>query len=109
MIPYLETGRDLETECLKVLAEKHNCTPLFYYRYVDDTILWKKKHLNLVLEVFNSYNSHLQFTHETEINNSIAFLDLSLSIGNNKIITNWYQKPICSGRILNYNVILFVI
>ena len=39
MIPYLETGRDLETECLKVLAEKHNCTPLFYYRYVDDTIL----------------------------------------------------------------------
>ena len=58
---------DLQTECLKILTENHNCTPLFYYRYVDDTILSiKKGQINIVLDVFNSYNSDLKFTHETE-------------------------------------------
>ena len=95
----------LETECLKILIEKHNRIPLFYYRYVDDIILCtKKEQQNTALEVFNSYIiSHLKFTRETEMNNSIAFLDLSLSIDTNKIKTNWYQKPTLSGSVLNYH------
>ena len=37
------------------------------------------------------------------MNDSIAFQDLSLSIDNNKIKTNQYQKPTCSGSVLNYH------
>ena len=29
-------------------------------------------------------------------------LDLNIKIENNKIITNWYRKPIWSGRYLNF-------
>ena len=30
---------DLENDCLRILKDKHNCSPLFYYTFVDDTIL----------------------------------------------------------------------
>ncbi|XP_043479904.1 uncharacterized protein LOC122509736 [Leptopilina heterotoma] len=94
---------DLETECLKELKEKHDCVPLFYFRYVDDTILAvKKEHVNLVVDTFNSYNQKLQFTVEKEKEYSIKFLDLNLVRDNNKIITNWYQKPTSSDRLINY-------
>ena len=94
---------DLEENCLNILRNNHNCIPLFYFRYVDDTILCvNKDHVDLVLEVFNNYNNHLKFTHELEDNNIINFLDVSLIRDNNKIITNWYQKPMCSGRLLNF-------
>ena len=69
---------NLETNCLHELKDKHNCTPLFNYRYVDDTILCiKSYHIDLFLKVFNNYNPHLKFTHEIETDNSINFLDLT--------------------------------
>ena len=39
---------DLEVYCLHKLKIYHKCTPLFYYRYVDDTILYihKKSRFN---------------------------------------------------------------
>ena len=88
---------DLETDCLNRLKHTYNCTPLFYFRYVDDTILCvKKDHVDTLLQTFNSYNEHLKFTHEIEENNSIHFLDITLIRNNNRIMTNWYQKPIAS-------------
>ena len=40
---------------LRILKDKHNCSPLFYYRFVDDTILCvQKKFIDLVLNIFNS-------------------------------------------------------
>lgn len=62
----------------------------------------KKEHINIVIDTFNSYNQKLQFTVEKEQENSINFLDLKLIKDNNKIITNWYQKPISSDRLINY-------
>ena len=77
---------------------------MFYYRYVDDTILCiKKNQLQSVLDTFNGYDKYLQFTHEIEIDNSINFLDLTIVKRGNNIITNWSQKPTCSGRLLNFN------
>ena len=68
---------DLEVYCLKKLKTDHNCIPLFYYRYVDDTILCvHKKHVDLIINTFNSYSSNLQFTFELEHNNRIHFLDI---------------------------------
>ena len=58
---------DLETHCLKNLEDNYNVKPLFYFRYVDDTIMCiNKKHIDLVLKTFNSYNNKLQFTYELE-------------------------------------------
>ena len=77
---------------------------MFYFRYVDDTILCiKEDELDIVLKKFNSYDRHLQFTHELQNNNMIPFLDVALSIDKNSIITNWYQKPTNSNRVLNFN------
>lgn len=56
-----------------------------------------------MLEVFNSYNNRLQFTHELEINQGLSFLDLYIIRHNGKLRTNWYQKSTSSGRFLNYN------
>ena len=84
---------DLETTCLKLLKEKSDCIPLFYHRYVDDTILCiKKDQLQSVLDTSNGYNEYLQFTHEIEIDNSINFLDLTMIRKDNNIITNWFQN-----------------
>lgn len=63
----------------------------------------KKDHLEAVVNAFIDYNPHLKFTHEIEFNNSMNFLDITLILKNNRIITNWYQKPTCSGRILNFH------
>ena len=94
---------DLEVYCLKKLKTDHNCIPLFYYRYVDDTILCvHKKHVDLIINTFNSYSSNLQFTFELEHNNRIHFLDITLIRHHNCIITDWFQKPSSSGRMINY-------
>ena len=95
---------DLETDCLRELKATHDCIPLFYFRYVDDTIVCiKSEQVDTVLQVFNNYNTHLKFTFESEIENSINFLDLTLMRKNNQILTNWYQKTTSSSRLLNYN------
>ena len=58
---------DLEMFCLRILKDNHDVNPLFYFRYVDDTIMCiNKKHIDLVLKTFNSYNNKLQFTYELE-------------------------------------------
>ena len=74
---------------LQILKDKHNCYPLFYYRCVDDTILYvQQKFIDQVLNIFNSQDKNLQFTFEVQQNNQINFLDWSLIIKENKIISN---------------------
>ena len=94
---------DLESDCLRILKDSHNCSFLFYYRYTDDTILCvQKKQIDLIINTFNSYHQNLQFTHELQKNNLINFLDMTLISSDNHIITNWFQKPTASGRFINY-------
>ena len=97
---------DLKSNCLKTLKNNFDCIPLFYCRQDDDILIYiKEEQLNTVLEVFNNYNSHLNFTHELETNNSINFVDLTLNTlikSNNRIITNWYRKPSNCTRLLDY-------
>ncbi|XP_015122583.1 uncharacterized protein LOC107045008 [Diachasma alloeum] len=93
----------LESDCLKFLDDAGIHIP-FYKRYVEDIITavpWGE--VELVLEVFNSYEGRLQFTHEVEEDNKIAFLDLLLIHDNDHVVTNWYHKPIWSGIFLNFD------
>ena len=94
---------DLETECLTLLKNNHNCIPKKYFRYVDDTFLIVDKNsINLIVNVFNSYDMNLKFTHEIENDKKISFLDVMVINDNNKIITDWYQKSVYSGRIIHF-------
>lgn len=76
---------------------------LFYKRYVDDCILaipqGKEQE---VLDAFNAFHSKLQFTIETEQNQQINFLDLTLIRENGIILSKWYTKSVASGRYLNF-------
>ena len=65
---------DCEIECLNILKNVYNIIPLFYFRYVDDTIMCvRKDSINKILRVFNSYDDNLNFTYELELNNKLKF------------------------------------
>ena len=56
-----------------------------------------------MVDFFNSHNDRLKFTYKLENDNSISFLDLLIIREKGQIMTNWYQKPTFSGRLLNFN------
>ena len=92
--------QDLEEEVLNKLSFNIQT----YYRYVDDTILIIPKNKSKeILKIFNSYHSRLNFTYESEMDNTLSFLNL-LMIKNDDgtIDTNWHRKNTFSGRYLNY-------
>ncbi|CAB0040066.1 unnamed protein product [Trichogramma brassicae] len=94
---------DLETFCLSEL-KKHQCNPIFYVRYVDDTVICvKREHIDLVLKTFNGYDKNLQFTHEIEKDGALNFLDISLIRNGSGLITDWYRKPTNTTRILAFD------
>ena len=93
----------LLTEVLETLKQK-NIQIKFIVKYVDDILaIIKDKDKKIILDEFNKYHPKLQFTTEEEIENSLPFLDIKLTKRKNRIITNWYQKPLASGRMINYN------
>ena len=55
-----------------------------------------------LLNTFNSYNHKIQLTIEEESDGKICFLDVLIIRDGEKIKTNWYQKPTCSGRLINF-------
>lgn len=86
---------DLETQCLGEL----NFDIPFFYRYVDDILTFLPKNkVDTTLAIFNNYHLRMKFTLEVENNGTINFLDTMVIRDNNKLITNWYQKPTYSGR-----------
>lgn len=75
----------------------------FLYLYVDDILTAVPcDKLDVTLQIFNSYHPCLQFTSEVEVGNTIPFLDMSVIRYDNKLITNWYQKPMATGRLINF-------
>lgn len=94
----METLLDTVVRMLKI--------PLpFLRKFVDDLVTAIPLHqLDHVMETFNSYDVHTQFTYELEVDNKLPFLDMLLiRQDNQKIATQWYQKPIASGRFLNFH------
>ena len=90
---------EIEQQCLSKL----NFTPVVYTRYVDDVIASIPYcEVNNILQVFNNQHGRIKFTHETETNDSINFLDMKLIRDENTIRTNWTQKATFFARILHY-------
>lgn len=68
---------------------------IFYSRYVDDTFLIYKgtcRQIDNFRIFLNNINSHIQFTHEIETNESINYLDLTIKKQDNCLKYSIYRK-----------------
>jgi allophanate hydrolase subunit 1 len=68
-----------ENTHLAALSHKHKI--IEYIRYVDDVlVIYDSTHTNIhnILADFNAIHSNLQFTAETEVDNTINYLDISI-------------------------------
>ncbi|XP_053681982.1 uncharacterized protein LOC128732703 [Sabethes cyaneus] len=79
--------------------------PPFIRKYVDDLILTiPPDKIQHVLNTFNSHHPNIQFTYELEVDRRLPFLDMLLiRTADQSVKTQWYIKPISSGRFLDYN------
>ncbi|KXJ69428.1 hypothetical protein RP20_CCG027072 [Aedes albopictus] len=78
-------------------------SPIFK-KYVDDIFMViPQQTIQLVLEAFNRIEPRLQFTVEVEKEGKLPFLDMTvIRKDSQELTTEWYAKPIASGRMLNY-------
>ncbi|XP_018343348.1 PREDICTED: uncharacterized protein LOC108749265 [Trachymyrmex septentrionalis] len=92
--------RRLETVSLMSV----NLDILFYYRYVDDicTAL-PPSQIDVLLERFNAFHPRLQFTVERG-GKTINFLDVTVSVDNNRFNFDWYRKPTFSEIDTGYTI-----
>ena len=75
-----------------------------WYRYVDDVFcIWTGTHrqLHQLLHHLNSVYPTIQFTLEVEHNNSINFLDLTISKSQNNLVFDIYRKPTQTDSIIH--------
>ncbi|XP_062716665.1 uncharacterized protein LOC134292023 [Aedes albopictus] len=89
---------------IDTVVQKLDYVIYFLKKYVDDFFLvLPKDKVDYTLQVFNTYNEHLQFTVEVENENKLPFLDVVVIRGDDQTLsTKWYAKPISSGRLVNY-------
>ena len=69
---------------------------IFYCRYVDDTFLifnGTARQLSTLKNSLNAVNDNIQFTMETEVNNELNFLDLTITKQHNNLKFGIYRKP----------------
>nr|XP_049699777.1 uncharacterized protein LOC126053464 [Helicoverpa armigera] len=78
-------------------------TPKFYKRYVDDTFtILPSDKVTAFLNHLNSINPKIQFTMESEANNSLAFLDvLVIRNPNNTLSHTVYRKKTHTDKYLH--------
>lgn len=93
-----------------VMEELLDCTlrncdtrPKILTKYVDDLFgIIKTCAIENILTKLNSFDKNIQFTLEKESDNYIPYLDIQIIRNNGRILTNWYQKPTSSGRLVNF-------
>ena len=67
-------------------------------RYIDDASL----SIEYILNFVNNIDPNIQFTYEATVSNSISFLDMYITLENQKFFTHLYIKELHSGSILPY-------
>ena len=82
--------------------------PAYYRRYVDDVIVLfrSKDHVKKFLGYINTRHPNIEFTYEEEKNNSLSFLDVTITRTHNSFITSIYRKKTFSGVYLNFKSFL---
>ena len=90
----------IETTFLETLELQ----PLVWFRYIDDIFfIWTygEQKVQTFLRSFNEFHTDIKFTYESS-KESIAFLDLKVSIKSSKIITDLYVKSTDRPQYLHY-------
>lgn len=89
----------------KQLLEQPPVLPLFWFRYVDDCVTAIPRDTEILMQDhINSINRNIQFTHEKQVNNHIAFLDLDIEIKQDRNLAfGVHRKSTHSGRYLDYD------
>ena len=78
---------------------------LVWYRYIDDIVfIWThgEEKLKLFLDDLNKYPPNINFTHESN-KECINFLDLTVSLLDNKVSTDLYIKPTDRHQYFHYS------
>ena len=86
----------------KFFSNYHRPNPDLYKRYIDDcvgTTSSSREGLNLFINSVNSFHPALKYTWEIS-ENSLAFLDIKLSINDNGLSTGVHYKPTDSHNYL---------
>ena len=73
--------------------------PVFYRRYVDDTLVFfkKKDHAMRFLDYINGQHDKISFTMESENNSKLPFLDLLIEKHAGGLSLSVFRKPTFSG------------
>lgn len=58
--------------------------------------------LDEIQAVFKSYNQYIKFTVDKEIDGGVPFLHTRVIRKNNRLVLDWYQKPMAFGKYINY-------
>ena len=94
---------------LKYLEEKYikHCLEhkdiLYYRRYVDDLLIYDQNEISAdkIHNFINHIGIHLEFKTSEEINNTLSFIDLSIS-RNNNIELEIFIKPTYTDIMIHY-------
>lgn len=77
---------------------------LLFKKYVDDILcLIHKEAINEFLIELNGIHQRIKFTLNLPTNNALNYLDMTILNDNGKLTTCWYQKDMCSKRLLNFH------
>ena len=95
---------NLEDNHLAHLVNKHKITA--YFRYVDDVLLiYDSHHTNIqnIQNDFNMIHPNIKFTTETETNNKINYLDITIHRTPTNWVTSIHRKPTFTDTIIPYS------
>lgn len=87
----------------KILAESPT-PPRIWLRYVDDTfVIQDSGDISSFTHYINQCDTHIKFTHETEVDGKLAFLDTCVHRGDHgQLTTTVYRKPTHTDQYLDF-------
>jgi hypothetical protein len=94
----------LEDAHLEHLTMKHKITA--YFRFVDDILISYDSHrtnINSIQIDFNRIHPNMKFTVETEANNRINYLDVTIHRNPTNWVTSIHRKPTFTDTIIPYS------
>jgi hypothetical protein len=95
--------QNFEHTHLPNLARKHKL--INYFRYVDDILLIYddlQTDIHTILSDFNSLHPNLQFTKETELDNKLNYLDITILKTPTSMNIGVFRKPTFTDTIIPY-------
>ena len=76
--------------------------PWLWLRYIDDILFIWTEGEDKLLNCLKNFHPNLKFTHEKS-KSSVNFLDVSVSIADNKLETDLFCKPMDCHQLLHFN------